>query len=182
MADVIRAEPVRRVVVLPNARGLRDAVDEAAQRFRMAGRNVVVIPTRSPVQGLAALAVHDASARSDNDVMAMVAAAAATRYAEVVVATEAALTSAGPCVAGDMLGLIDDDVAVIGSDLQVIGCSLLDRMLAGGGELVTIVLGDRAPAGLADALVGHVGRRYPLVETMRVDGGAASTPLLIGVE
>ena len=44
-----------------------------------AGRDVVVVPTGSPVQGLAALAVHDTSRRRPDDVVAMAEAAAATR-------------------------------------------------------------------------------------------------------
>ena len=48
------------------------------------------MPTRSPVQGLAAVAVHDAQRRFDDDVVAMAEAAAATRFAEVTVAAEEA--------------------------------------------------------------------------------------------
>ena len=58
---------------------------------------MAVVPTRSPVQGLAAIAVADPARRFGDDVIAMAEAAAATRWAEVTVAEQEALTSAGRC-------------------------------------------------------------------------------------
>ena len=107
-----------------------------------------MVPTRSPVQGLAAVAVHDEGRRFGDDVIAMAEAAAATRWGEVFLATRDALTMAGPCRAGDVLGLVDDEVVVIGGELPPVAAELLARMLSGGGELVTLVL---AGAGCSPA-------------------------------
>ena len=46
-------------VVLPGRAELTAPADAAAARARDAGVEVAVVPTRSPVQGLAAVAVHD---------------------------------------------------------------------------------------------------------------------------
>ena len=76
----------------------------------------------------------------------MTSAAGATRYAELAVAERQSWTMAGVCQAGDVLGLIDGDVAVIGADVPGTAETVLDRMLAAGGEMVTLVLGADAPA------------------------------------
>ena len=81
-----------------------------------------------------------------------------------------------------MLGLIDGDVAVIGADLADTGETVLARMLAAGGELVTLVLGEGAPTGLAEQLVAHARRQRPEVDAVVVAGGQEWAPLLIGVE
>jgi dihydroxyacetone kinase-like predicted kinase len=141
-----------------------------------------VIPTRAAVQGIAALAVHEPGRRFDEDVVAMTAAAGATRYAELAVAEHRSWTSAGVCQAGDVLGLIDGDVAVIGTDLAATARDVLDRMLAAGGELVTLVPGAAAPADLADRLAAHVRGRHLAVDTVVHPGGQHPCPLLIGVE
>ena len=80
----IHATGARDVVLLPNASRV-DGVAEAAARAgaRRAGCGCAVVPTRSPVQGLAAIAVHDPARRFDDDVVAMAEAAAATRFAEI---------------------------------------------------------------------------------------------------
>jgi dihydroxyacetone kinase-like predicted kinase len=143
---------------------------------------VALIPTRSPVQGLAALAVHQPTRRFDEDVVAMTSAAGATRYAELAVAERESWTMAGVCQAGDVLGLIDGDVALIGADLLATATTVLDRMLAAGGELVTLVLGATAPPGFGDRLEAHVRDHHLAVDTVRYEGGQPSCPLLIGVE
>ena len=176
------AAGARSVVVLPNARTFKELADVAAATARSAGRSVTVVPTRSPVQGLAALAVHDRTRRPDDDAIAMSAAAAATRYAEVTVASYDALTTAGPCRAGDVLGLIDDDVAVIGDDVATVSRELIDRLLIGGGELVTIVVGADAPTSLGDDLADYVTAARPTVEAVVVLGGQPTFPVMLGVE
>lgn len=182
LADAIRRAHAREVVLLPNGAELRSVAAAAAEQARAEGIRVAVIPTRSEIQGLAALAVHDADATFDEDVVAMTAAAGATRYGELAVAERQSFTSAGICQAGDVLGLIDGDVAVIGADLPRTAESVLDRMLGSGGELVTLVLGPEVPDALAAHLEAYVQQGHLAVDTVTYRGGRWSAPLLIGVE
>ncbi|MFD5427467.1 DAK2 domain-containing protein [Streptomyces sp. NPDC127084] len=180
LVAAIRRAHAREVVLLPNDPELRHTAAAAAEQARTEGVRVALIPTRSPVQGIAALAVHEPDRRFDEDVVAMTSAAGATRYGELAVAERQSFTSAGVCQAGDVLGLIDGDVAVIGEDLASTAETVLDRMLSAGGELVTLVLPDDAPSGLADRLEAHVRRGHLAVDTVIHDGAGA--PLMIGVE
>ncbi|GAA2805346.1 DAK2 domain-containing protein [Kitasatospora sp. CM 4170] len=182
LAAAVRRAGAREVVLLLNDPELRAAAGAAADQLREEGVRIAVLPTRSPVQGLAALAVHEAGRRFDEDVVAMTSAAGATRYAELAVAEGESWTMAGVCQAGDVLGLIDGDVALIGADLAEVGSSVLDRMLGAGGELVTLVLGEGAPDGLAETLVAHARHRRPEVDAVVFHGGQESAPVLIGVE
>ncbi|WNI18264.1 DAK2 domain-containing protein [Actinacidiphila sp. ITFR-21] len=182
IAAAIRRAHAREVVLLPNDTELRHAAGAAAEQARAAGVRVALIPTRSAVQGLAALAVHDPSRHFDEDVVAMTAAAGATRYAELAVAEHRSWTMAGICQAGDVLGLIDGDVAVIGSDLAGTAATVLDRMLAAGGELVTLIPGTGADPGLVPRLESHIRAAHLAVDTVSYPGGPQSVPLLIGVE
>ncbi|WP_371499391.1 DAK2 domain-containing protein [Kitasatospora sp. NBC_00374] len=182
LVEAVRRCAAREVVLLLNDPELRAAAGAAADQLREEGLRIAVLPTRSPVQGLAALAVHEVSRRFDEDVVAMTSAAGATRYAELAVAEGESWTMAGVCQAGDVLGLIDGDVAVIGADLADTAVTVLSRMLAAGGELVTLVLGEAASDELADLLVTHARRQRPEVDTLVYRGGQESAPLLIGVE
>ncbi|WP_380285279.1 DAK2 domain-containing protein [Kitasatospora purpeofusca] len=182
LTAAVRRAAAREVVLLLNDPELRAAAGAAADQLREEGVRIAVLPTRSPVQGLAALAVHEAGRRFDEDVVAMTSAAGATRYAELAVAEGESWTMAGVCQAGDVLGLIDGDVAVIGAGLAEVGESVLDRMLGGGGELVTLILGEGAPEGLAEGLVAHARHSRPEVDAVVFHGGQESAPLLIGVE
>ncbi|MFF8954457.1 DAK2 domain-containing protein [Streptomyces sp. NPDC014894] len=184
LVDAIRRAHAREVVLLPNAAELRHTAAAAAEQARTEGIRVALVPTRAAVQGIAALAVHEPGRRFDEDVVAMTAAAGATRYAELTVAERQSWTSAGVCQAGDVLGLMDGDVAVIGADLTATATAVLDRMLAAGGELVTLVLGEALPdpAGFPALLERHVRETYLAVDTLVYEGGRGSPLLQIGVE
>ncbi|MGW3629144.1 DAK2 domain-containing protein [Streptomyces sp. NPDC005122] len=182
LVDAVRRAHAREVVLLPNDADLRHTAAAAAEQARTEGVRVALIPTRSAVQGIAALAVHEPGRRFDEDVVAMTSAAGATRYAEVAVAERQSWTMAGICQAGDVLGLIEGDVAVIGADIAATAEAVIDRMLAAGGEMVTLVLGDEAPGAIAARLESRVRETYLAVDTVVYRGGRQGALLLIGVE
>ncbi|WP_215457267.1 DAK2 domain-containing protein [Streptomyces sp. ATCC 21386] len=182
LVEAVRRAHAREVVLLPNDADLRHTAAAAAEQARAEGVRVALIPTRSAVQGIAALAVHEPDRRFDEDVVSMTSAAGATRYAEVVIAERESWTMAGICQAGDVLGLVDGDVAVIGSDVTVTAAAVVDRMLAAGGEMVTLVLGDEAPAEVVERVEARVREGYLAVDTVVYRGGRQGALLLIGVE
>jgi DAK2 domain fusion protein YloV len=178
----IRGADAAEIVVLPNDDDAIVAAEEAARLARVDGLSVAVLPTRASVQGLAAMAVHDAARTLGDDIIAMTAAARATRHAEVTIAAEAALTSAGPCEPGDILGFVEDDVADIGTDVFSVGVHVLDRLLTGGGELVTIVTGGETQADLGDKLCDYLRSTRPGIDAVVYADGPRGYPLLLGVE
>jgi fatty acid kinase len=172
-----------QVIVLPNSTVVGGVAEAAADAAREQGIGVAVVPTKSPLQALAAVAVHDEGRRFEDNVIAVAEAAAATRFAEVTIAAEASITYAGRCEAGDVLGLIDGEVVEIGSEIGGMGISLVSRLIAAGGELVTVLAGNEPGAADAAALVaGYLRRHHPLVEVTELAGGQPHCPLLIGVE
>jgi DAK2 domain fusion protein YloV len=183
-ADVVKAMLATRspgVVVLAGA-GWADVADAAAEEVRPQGRDVAVLSLRSPLQGLAALAVHDPGRRFADDVAAMAEAAGATRWAEVAIAQTAALTMVGWCAPGDALGLIEGEVAEVGSSIVEVAATLLDRILAVSGELVTLLPGTDTPGPVVEALRAHLASTAPHVEVSVLQGGQVHPPLLLGVE
>ncbi|NUW34883.1 DAK2 domain-containing protein [Nonomuraea sp. SMC257] len=170
------------VAVLPNDEGAEAVATAAAEIAREDGVVVSVLPTRATVQGLAALAVHDPLRRFDDDVVAMTGAAGHTRHGHLVVARSEGVTSVGVCRPGDVLGLIDGDVAVIGRELGEVAVAVVDRMVAGGGEMVTLVTGADAPGKLAEEVGGRLRATRPDVDLVVYAGEQGGYPLLIGVE
>jgi dihydroxyacetone kinase-like predicted kinase len=145
------------------------------------GGDVALVRAGSAVQALAALAVAEPTLPLAEDAAGMSAAAAATRSASVSLAAQSADTSAGPCLPGDALGVLDGAVAVVGAEVLWVVCRLVDR-LAEGAELLTVVLGEQAPAGLADQLTEHVRRGHPHLAVSVLDGGQPFPVVLLGAE
>lgn len=182
LLDTLVGQGVAEAVILPNDRALGAAAAAAAEQARDRGIRVAVIPTRAQVQGLAALAVHDPGRSFDDDVAHMSTAAGQTRHGAVTVATGKALTTAGPCEQGDVLGVVDGDVAMVGDDVCAVAVAVVERLLAGSGELLTLVSGTDAPDGLVAHVRRHVLVHRPDVEVLVHEGGQAAYPLLVAVE
>jgi dihydroxyacetone kinase-like predicted kinase len=172
----------REIVILPSSSGIRGAAELAATALRDQGVTVAVIPTRSIVQTLAAVAVHDPGALFSDDVVSMTRAATATHYGGVSISTRDAMTTAGRCVVGDVLGIIEGDVVEIGGSVNEVADRLLHRMLAVGGDLVTVVEGEGAPTDFVADVLNRVRREHPGIEIIRYSGGQPVWPLIIGVE
>ncbi|MFC6288418.1 DAK2 domain-containing protein [Nocardioides sp. GCM10027113] len=183
LLEAITSCGAEEVVVLPND---PDSVKVAEVAARTAesdeGVTVAVIPTQAQVQGLAAVAVHEPGRSFEHDVLEMTATARHARHGAVTVAAKRAITMAGPCEPGDVLGVIAGDFAVIGDDLETVAADVLERLLAGGGELVTIVSGQEDTDGLAARCAALVEERHPHVDVVVYDGGQERYPLLVSVE
>ncbi|HEU4335922.1 MAG TPA: DAK2 domain-containing protein [Nocardioides sp.] len=170
------------VVVLPNDGDTVRAAEIAARTAEAEHDvSVEVIPTMAQVQGLAAVSVHEPGRGFDADVREMTATARHARHGAVTVAARRAITMAGACEPGDALGVIAGDFAVVGSDLEEVATDVLERLLAGGGELVTIVSGEDGEE-LAQRVAAHVEQRHPHVDVAVHDGGQPRYPLLVSVE
>lgn len=178
----VHATGAPTVAVLPNDPDTLAVAAAAASAARGEGVRVTVLPTRAQVQGLAAAAVHDPKRTFEADMVEMTAAAGATRHGAVTIAAKEAMTMAGPCRVGDALGVVQGDFAVVGTGLVEVACQVVDRLLSGGGELLTLVTGTDAEPGLTEEVLAHVRRGRRDVEASVYDGGQERYPLLIGVE
>jgi DAK2 domain fusion protein YloV len=180
--DAVTATGARQVIVLPSDSDAHGAAELAARQARTQGLEVAVIPTRAVAQTLAAVAVHDGDRSLQDDVVTMTRAAGATRYAGITVASRNALTMAGPCRIGDVLGLVAGDIAIIGHEVQEVCERVLAGMLTVGGELVTLVWGAEAAPALRTSLTRWLAEQHPFVEVQHVEGEQARWPLIVGVE
>jgi DAK2 domain fusion protein YloV len=158
------------VAVIPNADRVAGLARAAADRLGDEGIEVSVIPARSALQGIAAVAVHDPGRSFQADVAAMSRAAAGMRYGSVT----------GPGQDGGFAGRDGEEVTVTGADPGDVAAALAAALLSGGGELVTLMEGAGAEAGLARRVADQISRASPGLEIVCYDGGPA--PLLIGVE
>jgi fatty acid kinase len=178
----IRSARTPEVIVLPNDADTIRVAEAAASAARDEGVRTTVIPTRTQVQGLAAVAVHDADRPFDDDVVAMTTAAGHTRHGAVTVAARDAMTMVGPCRAGDSLGMVEGDFAVVTDSLGAAAVEVVQRLLGGGGELLTLVTGAGSDGTLVRQVTESVAATRPDVDVVVYDGAQSGYPLLIGVE
>jgi DAK2 domain fusion protein YloV len=184
LLEAIERCGAQEVVVLPNDPDTVRAAQVAASTAQTDhDLRVAVIPTTAQVEGLAALAVHEPGRTFDQDVLEMTATARHARQGAVTIASKRAITMAGPCEPGDVLGAIAGDFVVVGDDLAEVARDVLGRLLGGGGEMVTLVSGgDDADGELARSCAEWLEEQHPAVDVVVYDGGQERYPLLVAVE
>jgi hypothetical protein len=170
------------LIILPNDPGTLGRAGDLAAALRRPQRRVTVIPTVTQVQGLAAMAVHEPSADFESVVVAMSSAAGHTRHGAVTVAEGAAMTMAGPCRAGDVLGIVMGDFVEIGDSVADVAWSVVQRLLSPGGDLLTLVVGADVPDHLPEQLADRIRARWSDVDVEVVAGGQTRYRLLLGLE
>jgi DAK2 domain fusion protein YloV len=182
LLEAILATGAAEVVVMPNDRDVLPVAEAAARIAQQdEGVRAAVVPTAAQVQGMAALAVHEPGRPFDHDLVEMTAAARHARSGAVTVAVRQAITTAGYCEPGDVLGAVEGDFAVVGKDLFEVALEVVERMLGGGGELFTVVAGAGGEE-LAPRVAQHVEAHHPTVDVLVYEGGQGRYPLLFGVE
>ena len=171
-----------QIMVLPNGYVAAEELVAGCTAAIGWGIDVVPVPAGSMVQGLAALAVHDADRLAVDDGYTMARAAAGARHGSVRVATEEALTWAGTCKPGDGLAIAGDEVLIVGNNVAEAAAGLIDLLLAAGGELVTVLTGAGVDSGIGDALQQHAHHNHPGTELVTYHTDHRGDVLLIGVE
>jgi DAK2 domain fusion protein YloV len=171
-----------QIMILPNGYVAAEELVAGCTAAIGWGIDVVPVPAGSMVQGLAALAMHDAARQAVDDGYTMARAAAGARHGSVRVATEEALTWAGTCTPGDGLGISGDEVLIVGQDVTAAGAGLIDLLLSSGGELVTVLTGAGVDPAVGAALQDHVHHQHLGAELVTYHTGHRGDALLIGVE
>ncbi|MFH1834466.1 MAG: hypothetical protein ABH877_05525, partial [bacterium] len=167
------------VVVLPNNSNI---IMTAEQTARLAGREVHVVPTRSIQAGLTAAVAYDKRHPGVDNVRAMSSALDGVITAEVTRAVRDSLVDGVEIKEQDFIGLVEDKAVVASPDLEAVVKEVLVRLLDGGRETVTALLGEDEDSDRAGEIVGRLRGLHPGVEIEVHVGGQPFYPLLLSAE
>ena len=176
----VEAVNAQQVVVLPNNKNI---IPVAEQLDALTSKRVVVVPTRSMPEALAALVVYDPEAEVEANGVEMTEAAESVATGEVTQAVRATNSDVGPIGEGDWIGLVrGDGIVAVSGTLDGAIQSLLEQLVTESSEIVTVVEGTDASAGSTDLVRAWLEANRPdaTVEVHR--GGQPLYPYLFGVE
>ena len=171
--------PADQVIVLPNN---PNVIPVAMAARPLSTKRVVVLPTPTVPHGFAALMEYDPQSDVAHNAEAMGASAERIVAGAVTRAIRSAESPSGTVAKGDWLGLSDDRVAVIAATPADATCALLDRLIDGHHELVTLFEGEGATAGDTRHVTEWLSERRPGIHTEVHHGGQPLYPYLLSVE
>ena len=173
----IDASPAPAVIVLPNNSNVILSAEQAAEH---ASKPVTVVRSRSVPAGLAAISTYVPSLSPAENEARMLDALARATTGEITRASRDAAIDGVAVRDGDWLGLVDDRAVVSGPDFHAVAEDVVERALAGGKGLLTLVKGDEDLG--VESLAERIRERHPDVEVEEHDGGQPHYPLLVLAE
>ncbi|MBO7673724.1 MAG: DAK2 domain-containing protein, partial [Atopobiaceae bacterium] len=170
------------VVVLPNNGNIRMAAEAAASACDKS--NVFVVPTRSVLQAFAAMFVVDLEQGAESNVEEMTEAIAGVRDGEVTTAVrDSAAADGSPIHAGDVMGIQDDAITVVGNDVADVTLRLIDRMQQEEeGDTLTILAGQDMSDEDFEAIQAAIEDSQPDLEIDAHRGEQPLYPIIFSLE
>lgn len=181
--DIVNAVSVvdaDTVFVLPNNSNIVMAAQQAVEL--VTDKEVRVIPTKSIPQGLAAMLAFDDQLEPGENEQAMAEAALGIQSGQVTYAVRDSSIDGIDIKEGDFIGIHNNKIVSANRDLLSACRSLLDHMMASGGEIVMILTGEDAKQEETDELAAYVKEQYPDAELEIHYGGQPLYHYLISVE
>ena len=184
-ADILEAVGrvnAEAVIVLPNNGNIRMAAEAAASAC--ADKKVAVVPTKTVPQAFAALFAVLPDMGIDEAVEAMTEAAGDVRDGEVTTAVRDSQASDGsPIHAGDVMGIINDSIDVVGSDVKAVTLECIERMQADEeGDSLTILAGSDMDDEAFEDLVAAIEEAHPDLEVDPHRGEQPLYPVIFSIE
>jgi dihydroxyacetone kinase-like predicted kinase len=177
--EAVEASPAAEVVVLPNNKNI---IPVAEQVDALTAKRVVVVPTHSVPEGLAAAFAYDPEGTVDANADVMREVAAEVITGEITRAVRASQSDAGAINEGDYLGLTRSGVEVVAPTLAGAACALLDRLVKEEHEIVTVLEGEGATAAATRGITEWLAEHRPGAAAEVHHGGQPLYPYFFSIE
>lgn len=168
-----------QAIVLPNNRNVVLAARQAAE---LATKKVVVVPTRTIPQGIAALLAYNYQADLATNEQLMLDASSQVQTAEITRAVRSVQVNGLSIEEGQIIGLLNGDLTDVGSDIPTVMRQVLERIGPDDYEILTMYFGEDVSPQEAEALAATIRESYPNLEVEVLNGGQAHYYYILSVE
>ncbi len=180
--EAIEAANADNVIVLPNNSNIRMASEAAASACDSA--HVAVVPTKTVLQAFSAMFVVDPEGSVEENVEAMGEAIAEVRGGEITCAVrDSAAADGTPIHDGDVMGIQDGSIDVVGSDVADVTVELIGKMMdEEEGDALTILAGCDMSDEDFEALIARIEEAHPDLEIDNHRGEQPLYPVIFSIE
>ncbi len=180
MLDAIEKVNADTVFILPNNKNIILAAEQAAHMVE--DKKIVVIPTKTVPQGITAVInyVPDLSVEENTDTMIEEIKAVST--GQVTYAVRDTIIDDKEIRQGDYMGIGDSGILSNGADISEVTLKMVEDMMSGDKELISIYYGAEVTGEAAEALGGVIAEKYPKCDVELQYGGQPIYYYIISAE
>ena len=175
--DKINAD---HIFILPNNKNIILAAEQAAKLSE--DKKLYVIPTKSVPQGISAMFCYEEGADPEEMAEEMKEAITAVATATVTYAVRETTIGDKEIHEGDILGMLNDSIAVVGKDIAESTKELLAEAVTDESEMISVYYGADVTEEDAEALAAYIEETYPDCEVELQMGGQPLYYYIISVE
>ncbi|MBP3410167.1 MAG: DAK2 domain-containing protein [Clostridia bacterium] len=179
LAQAVEACHAKNVFILPNNTNIILAAQQAVE---LTDKNVIVLPTKSVPMGISAMLAFSPEASVEDNEAAMREAAESVHTASITYAVRDTTYEDREIHQGDIMGMIDNKLNVLGNDIHQVGIDVTAKMVHEDATLITVYYGSDVTEEDAQALCDALAEAYPDCDVELQYGGQPLYYYLIAVE
>ncbi len=179
LVAAVREVRAKSVIILPNNSNVILTAEKAREFARKA---VVVVPTKTVPQGVAALVAFNGAVDANANERAMNEVLSEVSTGEVTYAVRESSVNGFRIGESDIIGIKDGEICAAGKDRDEVAMSLVSQMMSPQSALLTIYHGMDVPGAEAQALAEKLADMYPHCEVETHYGGQPLYYYIMSVE
>jgi DAK2 domain fusion protein YloV len=168
------------VYVFPNNKNIILAANQAQSLVE--DKKVVVIPSKTVPQGIAALIAFVEDASVEENTEAMTEAMALVKTGQVTFAVRDTEIDDKVIKEGNIMGIGDAGILAVGTDIEATTIDMIAELVDDESELISIYYGADVTEADAEGIASKLGERYPDVDVEVNLGGQPIYYYLVSVE
>ncbi|MFH1003236.1 MAG: DAK2 domain-containing protein [Chloroflexota bacterium] len=168
-----------KVIILPNNANI---VLTAEQVQSLTRKSVIVVPSRTIPQGVAALLAFDYEADFKSNARLMKAAIPTAKSIEITRAARSTKLGGFDIKKKQSIGLLDGDLVAVGDTAADVLMAVLERLDLAQAEVITIYHGADIDSEQAKLTRASIREKYPQLQVDVVPGGQPHYDYIISVE
>lgn len=156
------------IFILPNNKNIIMAAEQAVD---ISDKNVIVIPSRSIVQGIAAMIAYDEEASFEDNKENMTSALDEITSASVTFAARDCILDELEIKEKDVMGLIEGKINLIGNNPEKVCKEIIGRLVDDDTSSISVYRGEDVTEETADKLAEELEKIYPDLDVNVYYGG-----------
>jgi len=170
----------KNIYIFPNNKNIILAASQVCDLIE--NKNIIVIPSKTAPQGIISLISFDPILTVEENVKAMNDAIGDVKTGQITFAVRDTSIDSIAISEGDYLGISDDGIKAVDSDLNTTVKALLDEIMDNDSELVTLYYGEDIDEASAKVISSYIEDKYEDVEVEIHYGGQPLYYFIISVE
>ncbi|MCJ7839603.1 DAK2 domain-containing protein [Lederbergia sp. NSJ-179] len=179
IVKAIQSTQAEKILLLPNNKNIIMAAEQAAQ---VVEEEVLVVPTKTVPQGLAAILAFNPSASLEQNGKGMKEASEEIKTGQITYAVRDTVIDGLSIQKDDYMGIHDGKIVEANQDLTTTAQNLLKTMIDDDSEILTILYGEDTQSNEVDQLVDYLNEHYEDLEVEVHNGKQPLYPYIFSVE